>query len=111
MDRSTAEWFEFLARSLLWAALAVLVLSVVGAVQVATSESAIPFFEQAVERESRAIAAIGTLAAGITAAGVLAGLGAILRLLLTLDPSRLTEYEALRGAERPRDEARVGRET
>ena len=97
MDRSTAEWFEFLSRSLLWAGLVVLLLAIVGTIQIATSDSALPFFEQ-VQRESRGLAAIGTLAAGVTSAGILAGLGAILRLLLTLDTARLTEYEALRDA-------------
>lgn len=81
MDRRTVEWFEFLSRALLWAGVLVLALSVIGALQVATSDSAVPFFEQ-VQRESRALAAIGILAAGVTAAGVLTGLGAVLRLLL-----------------------------
>jgi len=101
MDRSTAEWFEFLSRSLLWGGLVVLLLAIVGTIQIATSDSALPFFEQ-VQRESRGLAAIGTLTVGVTAAGILAGLGAILRLLLTLDTERLTEYEALRATERPR---------
>jgi hypothetical protein len=99
MDRRTAEWFEFLARALVWGGVAVLVLAVIGAIQVATSDSAIPFFQQAVERESRAIAGIGILAAGITAAGVLAALGAILRLLLIRDEARVTEHEALKDPE------------
>ena len=107
MDRSTAEWFEFLARALLWSALVVLILSIVGTIQIATSDNALPFFEQ-VQRESRGLAAIGTLAAGVTAAGVLSGLGAILRVLLTLDTSRHTEYDALTVTERPRRETRVG---
>lgn len=81
MDRRTVEWFLILARALLWAAAVVLVLSVIGAIQIAFSESAVPFFEEA-ERQSRGIAAVGAIGGGIAAAGVLAGLGAILWLLL-----------------------------
>jgi hypothetical protein len=102
MDERTAEWFEYLSRALLLAALVVLVLAVVASLQIATSDSAIPFFQETVERESRAIAAIASLGAGVTAAGVLAGLGAILRVLLTLEAPRVAEYEALRSAGRPR---------
>ena len=107
MDERTAEWFEYLARALLLAALVVFVLSVVASLQIATSDSAIPFFQETVERESRAIAAIASLGAGVTAAGVLAGLGAILRVLLTLEAPRVAEYEALRSAGRPRDGGRT----
>jgi hypothetical protein len=106
MDERMAEWFEYLSRALLIGALVVLVLSVVASLQIATSDSAIPFFQETVERESRAIAAIASLGGGVTAAGVLAGLGAILRVLLSLDAPRVAEYEALRRAERPRDGAR-----
>jgi hypothetical protein len=81
MDERTLEWFEILARGLLWGAVLVLALSIVGAISIATTDSALPFFEE-FERESRGAAAIGALAAGITGAGVLAGLGAILRLLI-----------------------------
>jgi hypothetical protein len=82
VDRRTVEWLELLARALIWGAGLVLVLSVIGAIQVATSENQVPFFEE-LQRESRGIAAIGALGAGITSAGILAGLGAILRVLLS----------------------------
>ena len=81
MDERTVEWLRLLANALVWAAGVVLVLSVVGAIQIATSENEIPIFTQ-IQEESRGIAAVGALGAGITAAGVLAGLGAILRLML-----------------------------
>jgi hypothetical protein len=81
VDERTVEWLRLLANALVWAAGVVLVLSVVGAIQIATSENEIPIFTQ-IQEESRGIAAVGALGAGITAAGVLAGLGAILRLLL-----------------------------
>jgi hypothetical protein len=81
VDERTVEWLRLLANALVWAAGVVLVLSVVGAIQIATSENEIPIFTQ-IQEESRGIAAVGALGAGITAAGVLAGLGAILRLML-----------------------------
>ena len=56
-------------------------LSVIGAIQIATSDSSLgisPDFE----RQSRGVVVLGALGGGITAAGVLAGLGAILQVLL-----------------------------
>jgi hypothetical protein len=81
VDERAVELLRVLARALVWGAGVVLVLSVIGMIQIATTESELPFFMQ-VERESRAIAVVGALGGGITAAGVLAGLGAILRVLL-----------------------------
>ena len=81
MDERTLEWLDVLARALMWAALAVLVLSVIGAVAVATSETSLPGLD-VLQRENRGLLAVGALGGGIAAAGVLAGLGAILRLLL-----------------------------
>lgn len=97
MDQRTAEWLELLARALLWAAGIVLILALIGAIRVATSESGFLFFQD-IETESRGLAALAALGWGITAAGILAGLGGILRVLLSLDISRLTEFEALRSA-------------
>lgn len=82
MNRSTLEWYEQLARGLVWAAGVVLVLAVIGAILIAGSDEALPLFED-VERQGRGVAALASLAWGVTAAGVLAGLGAILRLLVT----------------------------
>jgi hypothetical protein len=81
MDQRTEEWIRLLARSLLWAAGVVLLLSVIGAIQIATAENEIPIFTE-LQEESRTVATVGALGAGITAAGLLAGLGAILRILL-----------------------------
>jgi hypothetical protein len=81
VDDRTLEWLSLLARALVWGAGVVLALSVIGAIQIATTDSEIPLFTQ-VERESRAVGALGALGGGITAAGILAGLGAILRLML-----------------------------
>jgi hypothetical protein len=81
VDERTVEWLRVLARALVWGAGVVLALSVIGMIQIATTETEVPFFTP-VERESRAIAVVGALGGGITAAGILAGLGAILRVLL-----------------------------
>ena len=81
MDERTLEWLDVLARALMWAALAVLVLSAIGAVAVATSETSLPGLD-VLQRENRGLVAVAGLAGGIAAAGVLAGLGGILRLLL-----------------------------
>jgi hypothetical protein len=81
VDERTVAWLRLLANALVWAAGVVLVLSVIGAIQIATSENEIPIFGE-IQRQSRGIAAVGALGGGITGAGVLAGLGAILRLML-----------------------------
>ena len=81
MDERTLEWLEILARALFWGAAAVLALSVVGAIAIASSDNALPLFEE-VERQGRGVAAIAALGGGITGAGLLAGLGAIIRLLI-----------------------------
>ena len=82
MDERTLEWLQLLARALIWAAALVLALSVIGAIQIATSESGTGIFTD-FEQQSRGIAAVGALGAGVSAAGILAGLGAILLVLLT----------------------------
>jgi hypothetical protein len=81
MQRSTLEWFELLSRALVWAAGMVLLLSLLGAIAIATSDNSLPAFED-LQRESRGIAAVGALGGGVAAAGVLSGLGAILRLMI-----------------------------
>lgn len=82
MSRSTLEWYEMLARGLVWAAGIVLLLSLVGAVVIAGSDNALPVLED-VERQGRGVAALASLGGGITAAGLLGGVGAVLRLLVT----------------------------
>jgi len=81
VDERTLEWLEILARALIWGAAVVLCLSVIGALVVATSESSLPGLD-VLQRENRGLVAIAALGGGVTSAGVLAGLGAILRLLL-----------------------------
>jgi len=81
VDERTLEWLDILARALIWGAATVLALSVIAALVVATSESSLPGLD-VLQRENRGLVAVAALGGGITAAGVLAGLGAILRLLL-----------------------------
>ena len=73
------DWLDTLGRGLMWAAVAVLGLSVIGAVAILTTDSVVGLFED-VQRQGRAILAVGAFGGGLTASGVLAGLGAIIRL-------------------------------
>ena len=97
MNRSALEWYEFLAKGMIWAAIIVLMLSIIGAVVVAGSDSAVPSFEEA-ERQGRGFFALAALGGGITSAGVLAGIGAILRLMLA---ERLAELPPAEGRDEP----------
>lgn len=81
VDERTLEWLDILARGLFWAAGLTLALSVIGTIAIATSQNNLPVIED-IQRQSRGVLAIGALGGGITAAGVLAGLGAIIRLLV-----------------------------
>jgi hypothetical protein len=81
VDSQYLEWLDVLGRGLLFAAVAVLALSVIGAIAIATSQNNLPVVED-IQRESRGILAIAALGGGITSAGLLAGLGAILRLMV-----------------------------
>jgi hypothetical protein len=80
MDRTTLEWYEMLARGLIWLSAIVMLLAVVGAVVIAGSDDSLGLFTESVESQARGVAALVALGGGTTAAGVLAGLGAILRL-------------------------------
>jgi hypothetical protein len=81
VSRSTLEWYELIARGMTWAAGIVLLLSIVSAVVIAGSDSAVPTFEEA-ERQGRGFFALAALGGGIAAAALVAGVGAILRLLV-----------------------------
>ncbi len=100
MSRSTLEWYEQIARGLLWAAAVVFVLAVIAAILIAGSDEALPPFED-VERQGRGVAALASLAWGVTAAGVLVALGAILRLLVS---ERLARLEPAAGPPRREDD-------
>jgi hypothetical protein len=81
MDERTLEWFDILGRALLFAAGAVLILSVIGAIAIGSSSTSIPGLDE-IQQENRGTLALFAVGGGITSAGVLAGLGAILRLLV-----------------------------
>ena len=81
MDQRTLEWLQLLARGLIWGAVAVFVLSVIGAIQIAASHNELGIAPE-FEKQSRGIVALAALGGGLTAAGILAGLGAILHVLL-----------------------------
>ncbi len=68
MKPAALDRFEWLGRSPAWAAVAVLLLSVVGAIAVATSNTTLPFAED-IQRQGRALIAIATLAGGLPARG------------------------------------------
>jgi hypothetical protein len=75
----TLALLDTLGRALMWAAVAVLGLSVIGAVAILTSGNAV-FLDEDIQRQGRGILAVGAFGGGLAAAGVLAGLGAIVRL-------------------------------
>ncbi len=81
MDENALEWLDILGRGLMILAAAVLVLSVIGAVAIGTSSSEIDLIGQ-FQQQNRGTEAAVVLGAGATSAGVLAGLGAIVRLLV-----------------------------
>jgi hypothetical protein len=90
MQRATLEWYETLGRALIWGAGLVLLLSVIAAIAVVSSESSLPLSED-VQREGRGFAAIAGLGAGFAAAGILSGVGAILRLMVADRLERLDQ--------------------
>lgn len=79
MAQTTLEWLDILGRALFWAAVVVIVLSIVGAVAIASSSSTLPVVGE-LQQQNRGTIAVGALVIGITAAGALAGLGALVRL-------------------------------
>lgn len=114
MSRSTLEWYEQMARALVWAGGVVLLLSVVGVVIIAGSEDALPILGDA-ERQGRGVAALASLGGGLTASGLLAGVGAILRLLVVerlerLGPERRDELFGQEESKREREEPKRERD-
>jgi hypothetical protein len=74
----------------MWGAVAVLGLSVIGALSILTSDNAV-FLDENIQRQGRGILAVGTFGGGLAAAGVLAGLGAIVRLKVAERRDRLAK--------------------
>ena len=81
MDERTLGLLDTLGRALLWGAVAVVGLAVISAVAIAGSETTIPGLDE-IQRENRGVVSVIALGSGITGAGLLAGLGAIVRLLV-----------------------------
>lgn len=81
MEERTLEWLELLARALLIGAALVIVLGLVGAVAIAGSENTVAGVD-VLQRQNRGLIAIGAFGASVVGGGLLAGLGAILRLLI-----------------------------
>jgi hypothetical protein len=82
-ERTTPEdRLGVLAIALFWGAGLVLLLSVIGAITVASTDQSLGLFAPEVEKEGRGLVAVAALGAGFTSAGVLAGLGGILTALL-----------------------------
>lgn len=79
MDERTLDWLDTLGAALLWGAVAVLGLALIAAIAIAGSESSIPGFDE-LQRENRGVLAVAAIGGGLTSAGVLAGLGALVRL-------------------------------
>lgn len=98
MSRTALEWYELLARSLIWVAGIVLVLAAVAAVVIAGSDNSVPLFEE-LESQSRGVAALTALGGGLGISGLLAAAGAILRLLVTERLERLGEAPTRAGGE------------
>lgn len=70
-----------LAKTLLGASALLLLLTLIGVFQALTGESSLPIFQD-FQQESRGAIALVSFGSGITAAGILAGLGGILRALV-----------------------------
>jgi hypothetical protein len=75
------EQLRLLARVLFAAAAAVLVLSVIGAIHVATSSSNVLFYSD-IQHENRGVLALAALGGGVVGAGILAALAGILSPML-----------------------------
>ncbi len=70
---------DTLGRALLWCAVALLGLATIGAVAIISSDNAV-FVDENIQRQGRGILAIGAFGGGLAGAGIVAGLGGLLRL-------------------------------
>ena len=80
MNPRTLGMLDTLGRALMWAAVAVIGLAVIGVTAIISSATAVGFLDEEIQRQGRGILAIGAFGGGLTAAGILAGLGAVVRL-------------------------------
>jgi len=79
VDERILHWLDTLGVALLWGAVAVLGLSLIAAIAIAGSESSIPGVDE-LQHDNRGVFAVVTIAGGLTSAGLLAGIGALVRL-------------------------------
>jgi hypothetical protein len=84
MSEQRREQLRLLVRVLFSAAVAVIALSVIVAIQIGTSDSDIPIFGD-IQQQNRGVIALGTFGGGVVGAGILAGLAGILLVLLERD--------------------------
>jgi hypothetical protein len=84
VDENSLEWIDLLARGLMVVAIVVLVASALGALAIGSSSSDIPIFGD-IQQQNRGTLALFAFGFGVTSAGVLSGLGAIIRLLVAAE--------------------------
>jgi hypothetical protein len=81
VSQQTETLLRLLARGLFYAGIVVLLLSIIGATEIFTSKASLVGLPE-LEAEGRTAAGLFALGAGVTGAGILAGLGGILVALL-----------------------------
>lgn len=85
MTDQRRDQLRLLVRVLFATAAAVVVFSAIGALQIGTSTSSIPGFDE-LQQQNRGTAALAALGAGLVGAGILAGLAGILSALIDSPP-------------------------
>ena len=84
MTEQRREQLRILVRVLFAAAAATIALSVIVSIQIGTSNSEIPIFGD-IQQQNRGIIALAAFGGGVIGAGILAGLAAILLVLVERD--------------------------
>ncbi len=79
---------DVLGRALLWTAVAVLGLALIGAFAILTSDDAV-ILDTNTQRQARGVLAVIAFGGGLAGAGIVAGLGAIVRLKVAEHRDRL----------------------
>lgn len=79
MDENTLEWLDILGKALFGAAALVLVLSIIGGIAIGSSSNDLPIIGE-LQQQNRGTLAVGAFIVGFTASGLLAGMGALVRL-------------------------------